>query len=209
MTRSKSTRRGRPPLSRTDIEAGKQRIAEAARRLFYAEGYGAVSMRRLAQEAEVTPKTLYSYFSSKNGILQHIWSDFFSELFDELDALAHRRGSPESRLRAAALHYIDYWVAHPERYRMVFMAEGVSQDDVGSYMNATSILGRYQVFSTLLADLAPDTPRAQQTDRLNALICALNGITHNMVTISGHNWGKPDILLEILLTGITHVPPHA
>jgi len=209
MTPSKSTRRGRPPLSPTDIEAGKQRIAEAARRLFYADGYGAVSMRRLAQEAEVTPKTLYSYFGSKNAILQHIWSDFFSELFDELDTLARKRGSPGARLRAVALRYIDYWVAHPERYRMVFMAEGVSQGDVGSYMNATSILGRYQVFATLLTDLAPDAPRVQHTDRLNALICALNGIVHNTVTISGHNWGKPKVLLEILLTGITHPHTHA
>jgi AcrR family transcriptional regulator len=196
---SEMKRRGRPPRAPDDVEQEKARIAGVAGDLFRREGVPAISMRRLAKEAEVTPKTLYAYFADKREILQNIWSGFFVELFDEIDVVAQSGLSPKARLRSACLRYLTYWVSQPDRYRMVFMSDGVSQSDVSVFMEASPVLARYAIFGDLLASASGAASTEVIPLQLNALVCALNGIAHNTVTISDYDWGAPDTLLDVLL----------
>ncbi len=195
-------RRGRPLRAETDIEDERARVAAIAGTLFQHEGVEAISMRRLAKEAGVTPKTLYAYFADKRDILQHVWAKFFVELFDQIDQIATSNKGPRARLRAACLHYLAYWIDQPERYRMVFMSGGVSQSDVSIFLDASPIIERYAVFGALMDALAEPWEPTQATANLNALICALNGIAHNKITISNYDWGKSEALLDTLLPGI-------
>lgn len=193
-------RRGRPPRAEADIECERARVGAIAGTLFQCDGVEAISMRRLAKEAGVTPKTLYAYFADKRDILQHIWATFFVELFDQIDQIATSKKAPKARLRAACLHYLAYWIDQPDRYRMVFMSDGVSQTDVSVFLDASPIVARYAVFGKLLDD-ATGSGKSSAA-RLNALICALNGIAHNKITISNYDWGKSEALLDTLLPGI-------
>lgn len=193
--------RGRPPKARHEIEQERQRIGRIARALFQQSGFNAISLRRLAKEAGVTTKTLYAYFADKREILQHIWVEFFEELFDRIDEIAASNTPRPEALRAAALCYVGYWVEHPERYRLVFMASDVSQNDVGNFLGISNVIERYAVFADLLGDASP--LQAPSSSKLNALICVLNGISHNMVTISNYSWGDPKDLLDLLLASIT------
>jgi len=193
--------RGRPQKTPHEIEQERQRIGLVARELFQQSGFEAISLRRLAMEAGVTTKTLYAYFADKREILQHIWLEFFEELFDRIDEIAASGAPRPEALQAAALYYVDYWVEHPERYRLVFMANDVSQNDVGDFLGLSNVIERYAIFGDLLGNATPS--RASETVKLNALICALNGISHNIVTISNYSWGDPKDLLDLLLTSIT------
>jgi AcrR family transcriptional regulator len=47
----------------------RDRMIDAALRLFHTEGFGAVGVHRLADEAGVSKRTLYSYFPTKDDIL--------------------------------------------------------------------------------------------------------------------------------------------
>lgn len=49
----------------------KQQIIEAARKLFHKFGFKKVSMDEIALEANVTKKTIYMYFSSKEELLKY------------------------------------------------------------------------------------------------------------------------------------------
>lgn len=49
----------------------KDQIIEAARLLFHKYGFKKVSMDEIAREAGVTKKTIYSYFSSKEDLLNY------------------------------------------------------------------------------------------------------------------------------------------
>lgn len=53
-------------LRRTDL---KDHIAEVAARLFYSEGVHAVGVDRIASAADVTKKTLYHHFHSKDELV--------------------------------------------------------------------------------------------------------------------------------------------
>jgi AcrR family transcriptional regulator len=50
-------------------EQTRRRILEAAYDLFYAEGFGRVGIDRVAEQAQVTKRTLYYHFDSKDALL--------------------------------------------------------------------------------------------------------------------------------------------
>ncbi len=61
-----------PPL---EISAKCRQIVQAAEALFFAHGYGAVSMDAVARLAGVSKATLYAYFASKDALFASIVAD--------------------------------------------------------------------------------------------------------------------------------------
>ena len=53
----------------------EEQIVEAARKLFGKYGYKRVSMEEIAKEANVTKRTVYSYFKSKEEILKYFLNE--------------------------------------------------------------------------------------------------------------------------------------
>lgn len=194
--------RGRPELSDEDIAGMRRHIADCALKLFEEHGYEAVSMRRLATEAGCTTKTLYRYFDRKIDILRQLWGEIFTDLFGQLDAIAARKKEARERLDAIALGYVTYWLQQRDRYFMVFMSSGVSQPDVSVFVEDDVIVVRFQLIFKALAD-ALDTPASPEDIHLRAqlLLCALNGIAHNLITISAYPWDDPEKLVRAAVSG--------
>lgn len=63
----------------------KQRILELARELFLTHGYSKVSMNDISGKLGMSKKTLYNYFSSKEGLLQEISKDFLNNISEASD----------------------------------------------------------------------------------------------------------------------------
>lgn len=195
--------RGRPARSPARIADMRAHISACALRLFREEGYAAVSMRRLAREAGCTPMTLYKYFDDKIDILRALWADVFAELFDTLDRLAAAEDDPVARLKAVALGYVSYWLEHRENYFMVFMSGGVSQADVEGFVADGATRDRFELLRTCL-DAASGGEAGVEKLRLESelLLCTLNGIAHNLITLSGYPWSQPESLVHRAIDGI-------
>ena len=194
-------RRGRPARTTAQIAKTRAQIRAAALRLFQAEGYAAVSMRRLANEVGCTPMTLYSYFENKIDILHALWDEVLSDLFDRLDRIAAAEPDPVERLHAVARGYVHYWLTHRDHYFMVFMSGGLTRADVTGYVRGDQVLARFELFRTCLADvLGPDTNPPELRVKSEALLCALNGTAHNLITIGGYDWLPPDDLVREAVT---------
>ena len=202
-TISKSApRRGRPLATLEEIARMKEKIANEARTLFLTDGYQAISMRRIAAGVGCTPMSLYSYYPSKTDILRHLWADLFEALFVDLAFVASQAAQPVERLKSVSLKYVNYWLENPEHYRMVFMAEGVSQPEVSVFVNQDRIAGYYSLFHTLIKAIICNESDATAL-RAEALICALNGIAHNLITISGYKWSRSDQLVIVVVKALT------
>ena len=190
--------RGRPARTEAETETMRREISQAAERLFRSEGYAAVSMRRLAAEFGKSPMALYSYYGSKIEILHHLWSRVFDDLFAEVAARLSDELSPRERLALFCEIYVQYWVSHPERYRMVFMLEGVSQTDVGNFMVGEPFASQFQpmreIFAAALGKGAADGQGAEVFD---LIICLLHGVAHNHVTMSQYAWTDPARLVRL------------
>lgn len=82
-------RSGRHPGGLTSSDA-RQRIVEAAERLFYAEGVRAVGIDRIIAEADVAKMSLYNHFPSKDDVI--------------LAVLRHRAASSQDRRTRSQAH---------------------------------------------------------------------------------------------------------
>nr|WP_240896915.1 WHG domain-containing protein [Kineococcus vitellinus] len=95
------------------MDRRRDRITHLARTIAEAEGWAAVTVRRLAGELGVTQPVLYSAFSGRQGILDAVALDGFAALATALEAVD---ASPLPRMRA----YLDFAAAHPRTYEAMF-----------------------------------------------------------------------------------------
>lgn len=185
----------------------RERVVDAARGLFALEGFDAVSMRRIAQQAGCSTMSLYGYFRSKNDLLRHIWEDFFAGLFARVE-VALALPTPEQRLRAACAAYVNYWCEHPERYRMVYLNQDHAAAGEQLYVDASPIVERFGLFRELVKDAQADGIARGGDPQLlgEALVCSLLGLCHSLVTIPEYPWQPRAQLLETAL-GLVLLPP--
>ncbi len=99
----------------------RQEILLAARELFVNEGFANVSMRRIAEKIEYSPTTIYLYFQDKAGLLDCIVEERLVELVHQLRALDEIPVDPLTGIKRGLRKYVDYWIAHPQDFRVAYM----------------------------------------------------------------------------------------
>ncbi|HZG04485.1 MAG TPA: TetR/AcrR family transcriptional regulator [Streptomyces sp.] len=98
-------------------------ILTTARELAEAEGWEAVTTRRLAERVEYSQPVLYSHFKGKDAIVAAVAEEGFAELAALLrDARTTAKGrEPRSGLRAVCRAYLRFAVEHPALYQAMFV----------------------------------------------------------------------------------------
>jgi len=199
---STNKQKGRPAISEHKRLEMRSKIALKAKELFQEEGYSQVSIRKIASGIGCSPMTLYKYYDAKIDILRTLWADIFNDVFKRVDAHNLDDYSVEEYLSIIACTYVMFWQEKPEYYRLVFMADGVTQGDVSLFVDNPELAARYSVFSDAISRVDPILEEDCLALKFNTLICGLHGIAHNLVTISGYPWGEPKQIIEMMLNGV-------
>jgi AcrR family transcriptional regulator len=102
----------------------RRTILAAAEELLARGGEEELSIRALCARVGVTPPTIYHHFGDKRALVDRVVDDCFAE-FDR--ALARRRapGDPVEAARWAFDRYVEYGLAHPTHYRLMFQRRAV------------------------------------------------------------------------------------
>src|SRR5262245_33596722 len=100
----------------------KSRILEAARKTVIRDGFGALSIRKLATEIGYTPGNIYLYFAGRDEIAREICRQGFVELLTAIEPATNLE-NPLERLKALLKAYAGFAVAHPETYKLAFMQD--------------------------------------------------------------------------------------
>jgi AcrR family transcriptional regulator len=98
----------------------RQAIITAARQMAEAEGWDAVTTRRLADQIEYSQPVLYTHFRGKGGIIEAVAVEGFAELRLILRNARDAAGSPEAALRELAGAYVRFALEHPALYDAMF-----------------------------------------------------------------------------------------
>jgi AcrR family transcriptional regulator len=106
-------------------------ILETARKLFSAEGYQSVSMRRIGQQAGCSPMAVYRHFASKQELLLTICEESFAHMFRNLER-PHPDLPLEEQLRVRMAVFIRFCAAHPSHYRLAFLDAAFAGVDIPS-----------------------------------------------------------------------------
>jgi AcrR family transcriptional regulator len=102
-----------PSRRRPATQAKRDRILEAARRIFEAEGLEAASLRGIAAAAGYTPAALYFHFDSKEALYAEVLAASIDRLREAIRSAASRAAGPAAKLNAAALAFFDFYAQNP------------------------------------------------------------------------------------------------
>src|SRR5687767_14003134 len=95
-------------------------IIGVARELAEAEGWDAVTTRRLADRIEYSQPVLYSHFRGKGAIMAAVAVEGFAELAAELRAARTAAAGPRAALAATAEAYARFAETRPTLYEAMF-----------------------------------------------------------------------------------------
>jgi AcrR family transcriptional regulator len=98
----------------------EQLIVTAARELAEAEGWDAVTTRRLAAEIEYSQPVLYTHFSGKDAIMAAVAVQGFAELAAELSAARTLVVGPRQALARVGAAYAAFAEQRPALYDAMF-----------------------------------------------------------------------------------------
>ena len=126
----------------------RQKILDAARKLFVEHGYEAVSMRMIAREIEYSPTAIYFHFKDKEALFQELCACDFMALSGAFVKMS-RMEDPVERLRAIGTAYAEFAIGYPNHYRLMFMTptppmepssqphRGNPEEDAYAFLRAT------------------------------------------------------------------------
>ena len=174
----------RPTHRQRQAQATRDLIADTARRLFAAEGYGATSMETIAREAGVSPRTVYAAFGAKREILSLICERWLEQAgARELAGQVLAEPDPAGRLRGAA-HWLRVLYSAGFDVVMIFEAATDESPQTRALLRA-KLAGRNQVMDAIIASLdghlTVPVPQAQAMYRA----LAAPGVYRELVEESG------------------------
>ncbi len=102
----------------SDLDGVRERILDAARGEFADHGFGAASVRTIAQLAGVTAAMINYYFGGKQGLYETVVAEAQSRLLDRL-AEAISRGGRDGLPKRLALAYFDFLVEDRQLQRLL------------------------------------------------------------------------------------------
>lgn len=111
-----------------DAALTSDQILDAAEALFSQHGFAHVSVREIAESAEVTKSLIHHHFGSKADLWQAVKQRAFAGYMDvQIDVLSHADAT-DGLLRESIVMYFDYLEAHPQLVRIMSwaMVEGDS-----------------------------------------------------------------------------------
>ena len=95
-------------------------IVDTARKLAEAEGWDAVTVRKLADRIEYSQPVLYSHFTGKRAIVTAVALDGITELAEALRRARTSAPDPSAALAATTRAYTDFATANPALYDAMF-----------------------------------------------------------------------------------------
>jgi len=98
----------------------REKILDAARELFIAEGYEGVSMRKIADKIEYSPTAIYVHFKDKDELFLEICHEDFRRLAQAFVAIG-QIADPIERLKKIGYAYFEFGSKNPNHYRTMFM----------------------------------------------------------------------------------------
>jgi len=97
----------------------RRAILAAAEALLAHGGEAGLSIRELCARARVTPPTIYHHFGDKGALVDWLVDACFAE-FDRAFTRRRPPADPVEALRWGFDRYVEYGLAHPAHYRLMF-----------------------------------------------------------------------------------------
>ena len=103
--------------------AFRDRLCEAALKIFVKEGLENLTMRRLAKELGISAMTAYNYFEDRNEIVQEVLDRAYDEFASSQKGAIDHFAEPMENLMKLDEAYFQFAMDHPLQYSALFMIQ--------------------------------------------------------------------------------------
>jgi len=192
--------------SEADADQLRDELVAAALALFIEGGLEAVTMRAVATQVGVSAMTPYRYFEDKSLLLRGIWHHVVQAAAQAMRDASAGVVDARDRIRAQVNAFIDYWEAHPQHYRLVYMTEQTTRRDEQGVLTSmptySGVLEASLDASRRLAEqVGGDPAHAKLASDVRFLM--LSGYLHSRLVNRRYPWSPVDILrptfIELIL----------
>jgi AcrR family transcriptional regulator len=104
-------------------EQTRVEILDTALKMIVETGLGGLSIRALADRIDYTPGALYTYFDTKEQLIDSVRERCFVQLNDYLSKHIAAAGTPGKMLLEAGMAYVTFASEHPNEYHLMFSLE--------------------------------------------------------------------------------------
>ncbi|WP_235559706.1 MULTISPECIES: TetR/AcrR family transcriptional regulator [unclassified Methylophilus] len=210
-----------PPKVKTDAEklAIRTVIIDAARDLFIHHGVDAVTMRGVANKIGYSATSIYLYFSDKEQLLRAVVDADALKLAQALHSTL-AISDPLERFLQFAQHYVQFALANPNHYRMMFMTPHLPCDPALSSIEQHN--PEQDGYAQLIGVATSACAAGIFKDEFNhpvllaqtvwASMHGLCALQINMADDAWINWqpieARIDFMMRMCLQGLLKVTPH-
>jgi AcrR family transcriptional regulator len=161
---------------RRDAAENRQRILDAAKKLFEQHGVEPVSMNQIATEAQIGAGTLYRRYRNKSELCLDLIRDHLDLLFEDMESYLeqHRLDPPDRRLKGILRLFIRF------REKKLQLLAGVEEGASPSGSQAQSrspnpmLVELQEMFARLFGEMSASEPAAPESVfKADLLIMAL------------------------------------
>lgn len=190
-------------------EAFRNELIGIARHIFLTEGYAAVTIRRITATAGVTPMAFYWYFDNKDALLTLIWDEIILESAGLCAAVAQQHDSALDRVVAYFQCFVDYWLAHRDYFRFIFLNESPHVDFVSLRSRLFTQAGVSQHFENYMGLARPlFEGQADANDRVEELktlsMYKAFGFLHCAIGVYGYSDDDARRYRDLVLQELRH-----
>jgi AcrR family transcriptional regulator len=180
----------RIPYRQRQARETKRLIARAARSLFSRHGYAATSIEAVAQEAGVSPRTVYAAFGTKKAILGAICDEWLAEA-GVVEAITAAAAEPMLAARLPILAHASRRQWESDRGVRSLLEGAAAADAEVARMLAGWKDGRAGALRAALAGVEGQLRPALDADRAAGVLRALTGAEVYAELVAGEGW-SPD-----------------
>ncbi|WP_123023377.1 TetR/AcrR family transcriptional regulator [Mycolicibacterium stellerae] len=190
-----------PARRRTASQQVSVALLNAAETVLDRDGVGGVTVRAVAQEAAVSPMSVYNRFENKDGLIVALATRTLEQLAEAIDVPGDV--DPRERFRLACRSYRDFAIRHPARYSLIFGAGSPLEDRSSEVAHSGRAV--FDVLVELIRSMRSDDSEQDSAEDAQVAWSAL----HGAVTIEQAGRGQtPDAahtferLLDLLVSGL-------
>ena len=160
-------------LKEKEKQARKQIVIESALALFAEKSFFEVGMREVADEAGISPATIYRYFSSQEELFNEAFLQDISSASKEFKAMV-LKDKPAS-IEEFGIKLVDYFIKNESMFQMItylMLKDNLANPVMGKFDSVTKIF--FDLFEQLLKRHGVKTKDARMYS--HSFIASLTGI---------------------------------
>ncbi|MBN1620010.1 TetR/AcrR family transcriptional regulator [candidate division WOR-3 bacterium] len=190
-----------------EIEHRRETMLKAAKDLFLKKGYDAVSLAEIAEKAEFSRITIYSYFKGKTDILVAIIAETFLEGIQKYSLMVKDIESPYDKLKAYGIHEYKTFRQYPDYHLLIvrFRQYRLEKENI-SDRNLKALAKSDEIASNLFSEIINEgIGKGEFRDDLDIELSrhffakAVFAIVHSYVFRTTKDLSKLEIELDYLL----------